>query len=150
MQKEPGNCMSPEEFINTAERLLKGAGPESDKRSAISRSYYGAFHECKGNLPSRHAPSASQYRSEESHKAVIDALAQWGKSLDPGRTDAQQAGRKLMRLKLARRNADYEIETPVIDADVTSCVVKAKEIVVHVKRARTLFDAGQEPREATN
>jgi uncharacterized protein (UPF0332 family) len=132
--------MTPEEFISTAERLLKEPCVEADKRSAISRSYYGAFHASVQSLPPQFAPTKDAVNSGESHKAVIDALASWGSSRLKGCTDAAQASRKLASLKRARRRADYEIAKDLEQSDLASCILNSRKVVELVKYARQRFD----------
>ena len=132
--------MIPEDFINTAERLLKDTTEEADKRSAISRSYYGAFHASIKSLPPKFAPATADLNGNASHKAVVDALAQWGGSLDSGRTEAQQASRTLATLKKARRRADYDIDDELDAADLSSCVRNARSVLTRVELARSQYE----------
>lgn len=140
--------MSPEDFIETAMRLLVEPCKEADKRSAISRAYYGALHASRMSLPQEYAPTMEELRSDGSHKAVIQRLSDWGKALAPGRTDAQQAARKLARLKLARRTADYEIHKDVNNDDVATCVADSQKIVDLVRNARSRFDKDTAEKQA--
>ncbi|MFP6562833.1 hypothetical protein WJ542_31715 [Paraburkholderia sp. B3] len=140
--------MSPEEFIETAERLLVEPCKEADRRSAISRAYYGALHASRHSVPLPFAATEAELSHGETHKAIIDSLARWGKAAAPGRTDAQQAARSLATLKKARKNADYEIADPVNPRDVASCVDDSKKILKLVRAARTLYDKQQSPKQA--
>jgi hypothetical protein len=132
--------MTPDDFISTADKLLADPCNESDKRSAISRSYYGAYHGCIESLPDEYAPTDSEFQSSESHKAVIDAVARWGKDLVQGRTDAQQAARRLSYLKKERKKADYEIGAAVDERAAASCVDDCRFVLDHIRRARERFD----------
>jgi hypothetical protein len=132
--------MQPDEFISTAERLLVGADREADKRSAISRAYYGALHESRESLPAAFALSEADMSSCGSHKAVIDRLRRWSKAAVPGRRDAGDAARSLSSLKHARNHADYELGCAVDEIAVSSCVSESKRIVALVRDARALFD----------
>ena len=132
--------MLPDDFIDTAERLLAGAPEESDKRSAVSRSYYGAFHACLGSLPLDFIPAESDIQSGESHKAIIAAITLWGKGTQPGRTYAQQAARMLSKLKFARRRADYDISENLDSGDVDYCIGRSRKVIQLIRDARSRFD----------
>jgi uncharacterized protein (UPF0332 family) len=134
--------MTPEEFIDTAEKLLVERAKEADKRSAISRAYYGAFHACMECMPKEYAPTREQLNSAESHKSVIDALASWGSRNVSGRTDAAQAARTLASLKRARRRADYDIELALNEGDVDSCVKRSRKVVELIRYAKRRHDVG--------
>ena len=67
--------MTPDEFIEAAERLLVSPSKEANQRSAVSRAYYGALHASRVSIPAPYAPTQAQIRSSESHKAVVDGLA---------------------------------------------------------------------------
>lgn len=140
--------MSPEEFVATAERLLKAGADESDKRSAISRSYYGAFHFCSNYLPAEFKPKQSDLDGPESHKVVIKAIGLWGKRPGAGRGEAQQIARKLARLKGARKRADCEINSPLNAQDVEYCVEDARELIERAIRARSQYDGQQAAKQA--
>jgi uncharacterized protein (UPF0332 family) len=132
--------MKPDDFIQTAERLLTDACAEADQRSAISRSYYGAFHATRRCLPPRFAPTSAQINSGRSHQVVIEALIQWGASRTSGCSNAAEASRTLLSLKQARRHADYDIEAPVRRTDAQTCVSRSRKVVELVRHARKRFD----------
>jgi uncharacterized protein (UPF0332 family) len=134
--------MKPEEFIDFAERLCEAPYQEAEKRSAISRSYYGAFHASLQSLPPAFAPTAAQTYSAHSHKSVIDALKTWGASLASGRTSAVEASRTLATLKCARQRADYHLDERVDQADVDLYVGKARRVVELVRLARKRYEQG--------
>ncbi|WP_147297934.1 hypothetical protein [Trinickia dinghuensis] len=140
--------MSPEEFIETAERLLVEPCKEADQRSAVSRAYYGALHASRDSVPRPFVPTEAELSRGETHKAVIDSLARWGKAVAPGRTGAQQAARNLAVLKKARKDAEYEIADPVDSHNVASCVVDSRRILKLVRDARALYDKQQSPKQA--
>ncbi|WP_310631639.1 hypothetical protein [Paraburkholderia sp.] len=132
--------MSPEEFIDTAERLLLEPTREADKRSAVSRSYYGAFHACVESMPKEYAPVRDSFVSAESHRAVIDALSAWGTRLVSGRSVAAQVAHELAVLKRARRHADYDLTRTLNERDVGSCVRQSRKIVTLIRYARERHD----------
>ncbi|WP_321785890.1 hypothetical protein [Paraburkholderia sp. J94] len=132
--------MTPEEFIDTAERLLCEPASEADRRSAISRSYYGAFHACIASIPREYTPARDRVMSSESHRAVVDALTGWGARLVSGRTVASQVSRELAVLKKARRHADYDLTRTLNERDVGSCVRQSRKIVTLIRYARERHD----------
>jgi hypothetical protein len=140
--------VTPDEFIDTAERLIAAASNEADQRSAVSRAYYGALHASRTCIPAPYAPTQAQIKSSESHKQIIDSLATWGKAAAPGRGGAQQASRALARLKRERRAADYDIHLPLDMNAVTSCIASSRKIVSLVRDGRALYDKQQSPKQA--
>lgn len=132
--------MRPEEFIETAERLLVEPCKEADKRSAISRAYYGAFHASRLSLPPSFSPSAKQTRSAGSHDAIVDRLILWGNAHAAGRTGTVAAAKCLVKLKRARKRADYKLDSEISPKDVKTCVRNSRRIVRLVRAARALFD----------
>lgn len=135
--------MLPEDFISTAERLLVESTEESDQRSAISRSYYGAFHVCLENVPDQFAPKESEFDGSASHKAVIDAIAEWGIAMVAGRTEAQQVARKLNNLKRARKRADYQITEALNQRDVLNCTKDARDVIGRIRLAKSQLDRSE-------
>ncbi|WP_087688037.1 hypothetical protein [Pandoraea sp. PE-S2R-1] len=128
-----------DEIIQVAEHLLATSLGEHSLRSSVSRSYYGAFHACVEMLPDEFAPPDESSYKGESHKSVVNAVEAWGKSLRPGRTDAQQAGRKLAKLKQFRKEADYVLGKD-FDRDAVFCVAEAKKAIAFVSSARQTYD----------
>lgn len=92
--------MNPIDFMQTALRL--SAGDEASKRSAISRAYYCVYHLALHVIAScgvRFSKSAPQ------HEAIARCLQHSG---DPA---AEDAGRILRTLRVARNDADYDLES---------------------------------------
>ena len=119
----------PLEFVETAKRILSVAQGESDFRAAASRAYYGALHEADLVTPTQFAASASDRRSESSHRAILGGLQGWGNSLVAGRTEARQIERILKRMKARRQDADYELDTS-FESDVALDVIEQAEKVL--------------------
>jgi uncharacterized protein (UPF0332 family) len=88
-----------EEFVTLAAKLADGAAAE--RRTSISRSYYGAFHAAMGLLADAgvHLPA-----SPEAHRKVRFCL------LECGELAATEAGAKLESLRRQRNLADYDLE----------------------------------------
>jgi hypothetical protein len=94
--------MNAEEFLDLAVKL-SGRPTEAERRTAVSRAYYGAFHvalalvsdKCGVTLP-----------IDEAHKKICFCLKGSKHAL------AEAAGRQLDSLRTARRIADYELTNP--------------------------------------
>ncbi|AIT22278.1 hypothetical protein BTN_2323 [Burkholderia thailandensis E254] len=120
--------MSPLEFIEVARSLAMSQNSEAAMRSAVSRAYYGALHNCNECVPKDFAPKAEEFVDASSHRAIIDAMERWGRQLVPGRTEAQQAARLISKLKRLRVQADYKVDTDW-DVDASACIAMADKIV---------------------
>jgi uncharacterized protein (UPF0332 family) len=142
--------MKPGDFIQTAERLLTPPCAEADQRSAISRSYYGAFHASRRCLPPQFTPTTAQIKSGRSHQIVIDALLEWGASRASGCSNAAEASRGLLWLKKARHHADYNIEASVRHKDVENCIAESRKVIELVQHARKRFDQARRQAEQTD
>lgn len=70
--------MFPSDFIETARSLADPSRSEADRRTSVSRSYYGAFHCCAAMIPQEFAPPRDIVHDAGSHKALIEAMAVWG------------------------------------------------------------------------
>jgi uncharacterized protein (UPF0332 family) len=91
------------DFQNTADRLAAG-GTEGDWRSAVSRSYYGAFHYFR-TLFLTHGLDVG--RGGQSHSSLSSGLMNCGLPL------VDSFGRRLDRLRTDRTKADYDFSRPV-------------------------------------
>ena len=100
----------------TAEQLREGARraeidqSEVERRVAVSRSYYAAYHKCRP-IAERQGIFAD---SGGSHAEVIDALTR------SRETNLRSMGYRLNQCRQLRVKADYHIETdfPVQDAEM--------------------------------
>lgn len=92
--------MNPDEFLDLADRLSKAAG-EAERRSAISRAYYGVFHAGRVLIE---ACDVIVPKSAEGHRVVIWCLKE---SHD---AELETAGRKLDSLRSTRNQADYQLD----------------------------------------
>ncbi|AIO65406.1 hypothetical protein [Burkholderia oklahomensis] len=120
--------MSPLDFIEVARLLAASQNSEAAMRSAVSRAYYGALHNCNECVPKDFAPKAEEFVDASSHRAIIDAMERWGRQLVPRRTEAQQAARLISKLKRLRVQADYKVTTEW-DVDASACIATAEKIV---------------------
>ena len=91
--------MTGHDFIACAERLAQSSA-EAELRSAVSRAYYGAFHEALSLLRDS---GVRLPKTEQVHVKVGFCLR------DCGDVMAAKAGRQLELLRNERRAADYEL-----------------------------------------
>lgn len=132
--------IQPADLIIIAKNLASSEFGEVGARSAVSRAYYGALHTCFDALPTEFQPDESDLKREGSHRAIIDAMARWGKAIGAGRGDAQQAARKISQLKRHRVVADYVLSDEW-RLEATMCIAVAEEIIGSVSRARAKRDS---------
>lgn len=117
------------EFVECAERLLTGPA-ECDFRSAVSRAYYGAFHDARALLQDN---GILLPKTEQVHLKVVYCLQ------DCGDVNAAQAGIDIDLLRLERKRADYDLRddryTDVRKARAE--VAKARSILGILDKCRT-------------
>jgi len=96
---------TPPELLATASRIAALDQPtEADVRAVISRAYYAALHSAAATFPGEDLA-----HNGSSHEAIIDRAETFGRSLNPGRTEASQAARELKKFKRLRKTADYRL-----------------------------------------
>ena len=91
------------DFQDTADRLAAGA-TEGDWRSAVSRSYYAAFHYFRTFMLTH---GVDVGRGGQSHSSLSSGLMNCGLPL------VDSFGRRLDRLRTDRTKADYDFSRPV-------------------------------------
>ena len=121
--------MTGRDFIDCAEQFAEGR-TESVLRSAVSRAYYGAFHEALSLL---HVCGVWLPKTEQVHVKVGYCLRDCG---DP---DAALAGQQLDVLRSRRKIADYDLNDNRFAASsaVKREVLKARQILETFDRCRT-------------
>ena len=121
--------MTGRDFIVCAEQFAEGL-TEAVLRSAVSRAYYGAFHEALALL---HACGVWLPKTEQVHVKVGYCLRDCG---DP---DAATAGQQLDVLRSRRRIADYDLGDDRFAASsaVRREILKARQILETFDRCRT-------------
>lgn len=119
-------------FLNLAFQLAS-ASDEPRLRTAVSRAYYGAFHQARELLRDAgvHVPS-----SEQVHRRVFQVFS------NAGHPSTREAGKLLDSLKAARNVADYDLESTAFQAaDGTRLTIdSAKRVVELIHDCRTGVD----------
>lgn len=110
--------MNPSEFLDVADRL-KSSGNEGDRRTAVSRSYYGFYNLCVSALSSRGVTFRSPIRGDV-HGELLEYFNQCAKSFAAALRD----------LRLARNKADYEM----------AATLDVKQSELYYKKARDAFN----------
>src|SRR4051812_30104789 len=120
--------MHPLEFCDLAERLIQNEKNAAGFRTAISRSYYGAFHQARDFLERL----SIFLVSSKPHVEVIAILTNSG---DP---DVDQAASLLGDLRDKRNVADYELRNPTIEVEVVAvkCLTDAREVIAKLNGCR--------------
>lgn len=114
---------------------------ESNLRSATSRAYYAALHAAITSLPSEFSPKVADLKGASSHEIINDAITLWGKSMIPGRTEAQILARGLPVLKKLRKKADYQIDSEFLAEETKDALLRATKLIASAERARFQYDA---------
>ena len=107
------------EFQNTAERLARGS-TEGDWRSAISRTYYAAFHFFR-EFFLVHGVDVGQ--GGQSHFNLHSGLSNCGLG------SAQAFGPKLNQLRKKRTEADYDLRRRIDQAFALDAVQRSRALV---------------------
>ncbi len=124
--------MTGRDFLACAERLARNSA-EADLRSAVSRAYYGAFHDARTLL---RESGVILPRTEQVHVKVVFCLR------DCGDAFALKAGQQLEHLRNQRKIADYDLDdTRFADTiKAQSEVAKARRTIDDLDRCRASPD----------
>jgi uncharacterized protein (UPF0332 family) len=95
--------ISASDLLLQADRLL-AAGTEVDRRTAVSRAYYGAYHVARGFLVQRCGIVLS--KGADVHQAMQRCLLNSQNDL------LRDAGIRLESLRSERNRADYDLDDP--------------------------------------
>lgn len=124
--------MDPEEFIAVALRLA-ASQREADRRTAVGRAYFGAFHVARRFL----TDCGLHFSRKEMYGAEIHTKVRYclGRS---GSIDGLNAGSNLLILRKQRNAADYDLDAKSFDTPtaVLRMVLLAPEIVDAMQRCR--------------
>ena len=107
-----------------AERLLAGSADEADRRTAISRAYYAAYHAAAAFVRARGLLVSGQTHTKVWQALVTDA--------SPDRTDVGVRG---AQLKWVREQADYRTPFPGnLDNESRAAIIEARAILAALQR----------------
>lgn len=109
-----------EEYINFAKALMSATASEAAKRSAVSRSYYGAFILARNLATERGWVTGS--RDNSVHRDVINYY------INHPTRKVKQIGTNLDRLRNSRNIADYENFFAKIDENTIKSIRRAEHI----------------------
>jgi uncharacterized protein (UPF0332 family) len=124
--------MDPLEFISVALRLATSQR-EADRRTAVGRAYYGAFHVARGFLVDCGLYfSPKEMFGAEIHRKIQYCLRQ------SANLSAVRAGNRLSTLRNQRNAADYDLESKAFGttAAVLRMVRVAPDIVDAIQQCR--------------
>jgi uncharacterized protein (UPF0332 family) len=118
--------MTGRDFLVLANRLA-AASTEAEWRSAVSRAYYGAFHEARQLLTEL---GFTVPRDDRAHKYLSFRLSNAGNPL------ARLAGSELDILRGDRNAADYDLHRPLMSVPAGDSVRQAGLIVQNLDALR--------------
>lgn len=115
------------DFLPLARRLTGRTTVEADLRTAIGRAYYAVFHAASSFIRTKALIPPTERLT---HDKVWSILAN---DPDPDRADV---GRRGVRLKRLRVNADYRttFPNPDIATQATEAITEAEELIEAISR----------------
>jgi len=112
----------PSEFLAAAEVLLASdKQTEMDRRNAVSRSYYSAYHEALAVVAVLKWPDPNQHLGMGAHERLVEMIKSRSEL-----SRSKVLGIMLNGLKLNRHKADYKLE----------CTVGAAEVAAHLEATK--------------
>ncbi len=121
------------DFQDTAERLVRGA-TEGDWRSAVSRSYYAAFHFFRDQFLTH---GVNVGRGGQSHFNLAKGLANCG--LPP----AALFGRRLDDLRTERTASDYDLGKSMPQSSACAVVGRGRALIPDFQTLTATLPASQ-------
>jgi uncharacterized protein (UPF0332 family) len=118
--------MNAQDFLSLAQ-TLSGQATEACWRSAISRAYYAAFHVARVLLRDL---GFRIPRADQAHAYL------WLRLSNCGEPQIQVAGQRLRDLRSERNRADYDIETPLLQAAAAVQIRIAEDLIQFLDSAR--------------
>jgi uncharacterized protein (UPF0332 family) len=122
--------MNSHDFLTVAQSLLSDRS-EAAWRSAVSRAYYAAFHRAREVLENL---GFAVSRGERAHAYL------WLRLSNCGNPRIQTTGAALRSLRQDRNRADYELQSPLTQANAERSVRAAEQIVLLLASAVTGLD----------
>ena len=100
---------------------LASQGGECKYRSAISRTYYSAYHYCLAELGTKQRATIENVIAS-THAALISwYMDGTGAKTTVQTRNSRELAYTLNQLRALRRTADYFLQAPVTKTDVTQC-----------------------------
>lgn len=127
--------ISPRSFLEQGFRLLAGS-EEVDYRTAISRSYYAAYHTAVDTAERINLPQAGR-RDTGAHEQLIARFESKGRGL-------KRIAQRLRAKKRMRAMADYQLDAFVLEGEA---VLQMKEVQALVEDIESLGCICQEVAE---
>ncbi len=124
--------MNGRDFLDTA-RHLAGRSSEADRRSAVSRAYYAAFHVARDLL------AALRFRTPRADRAHNYLYVRLNNS---GERRVEDAAYRLDNLRGVRNQADYDLHRPLRPNAAADAVADA-EFVIQILDALTPAELAQ-------
>jgi uncharacterized protein (UPF0332 family) len=121
--------MTGRDFLICAERLVQSSA-EADLRSAVSRAYYGTFHEALVLLRDN---GVRIPKNEQVHMKLVYCFQ------DCGDANAAKAGEEIVVLRISRRAADYDLDDNRFRdrQQASRQVLRARQILEILRKCRT-------------
>ncbi|WGT64436.1 hypothetical protein [Variovorax paradoxus] len=128
--------------------LVALGGNETWQRCVISRAYYASLHATNETFPRNVGDVRPDH--ESSHAEIINRAVRYGKSFDPGRTDASQIAQALPRLRKLRNFADYDLDEALSAKEYEDGLRRAEKILNHCSEVVRLRAAARPAGDTAN
>jgi len=115
---------SPRDIYALAEQLGKEENNEAALRSALSRAYYAALLESEATFP-----QGTRLGQESSHAVISNSAQAYGRGANPGREHASTIALWLPKMRRARNNADYHLNTVCTPQDAQGVLARALAVL---------------------
>lgn len=134
---------SPDDLWLLAKQLASDTNAEeAQKRCAISRGYYAAFHAARGAFPE--SKGIDRDRNESSHGYLIRRITEYAKNTaNVGRREAAVIASRLDAARRERNTADYVLQKALAPSAVVEALRKDELILklcAEVRRLRQAMD----------
>lgn len=119
---------SPADFLNLAESISQqNSCSEIESRCAISRAYYAALHSV--DFFFQKTEMDMRIEGESSHAEIIRRAREYGRGIQPGRTNAAVVAKLMSRLKADRNQADYRLGDSIDSIQMQDVILRVKRVM---------------------
>lgn len=118
---------SPAELLQLSKELFALKKDETWQRCVVSRAYYSTLHATDATFP--RTERSVRIDGESSHAEIIGRAVVYGKSLQPGRSNANQIAQALPRLRRFRNLADYRLEEALSEREYSDVLLRAERVL---------------------